>query len=401
MNASWPAVRLRTVMEVDLDAVTVSSSENYSMVGVYSFGRGLFRKEPVSGGNTSYRTFYRLNSNHVVMSQLFGWEGALALSSEEFNGLFVSSQFPTFQCDISKLDRHFLGWLMRRPLFWKDLGTRAKGMGDRRRTLNPNSLLDAEIVLPPLSEQRRIVTRIEELASKIEEARLLREQSRKELGLVEQAYLAFEYDRLASHFHLTELGDLLVEANYGTSEKSFSERTVDMMPVLRIPNVASELVNLTDLKFGLLPTTAKGRVLVDEGDILIVRTNGSSDLVGRCAVVPMLPEPMAFASYLIRLKCDEQKVQPEFLQIMLKHLRTAGFLIDFARTTAGQYNVSLGRLRLAKVPLPPLERQRSVLQRVKALQNKVISLRDIEQQSRLELAALLPSVLDKAFRGEL
>ncbi|MFZ4398124.1 MAG: hypothetical protein ACOYOU_21125, partial [Kiritimatiellia bacterium] len=92
------------VAKLDLDKVPVDSSQTYPMVGVYSFGRGLFHREPVEGGQTSYKVFYRLKAEHVVMSQLFGWEGAVALSSEDFAGHYVSPQFPTFSCDFSKLD---------------------------------------------------------------------------------------------------------------------------------------------------------------------------------------------------------------------------------------------------------------------------------------------------------
>jgi type I restriction enzyme S subunit len=122
------------------------------------------------------------------MSQLFGWEGALALGSEKFAGMYLSPQFPTFLCEATKLDRAFLGWLMRRPTFWADLGSRASGMGDRRRTLTPDALFKCEIPLPPLSDQRRIVARLEELGAQIEEACRLRKEALKGAeGLFEQA----------------------------------------------------------------------------------------------------------------------------------------------------------------------------------------------------------------------
>ena len=161
MNSPWPMVKLGNVLRLDLDRVPVDAATSYPMVGVLSFGRGLFDREPIENGKTSYRVFYRLKAKHVVMSQLFGWEGALALSSEGFEGKFLSPQFPTFLCDPVRLDRQFLGWLMRRPAFWKELGSRASGMGDRRRTLNPDALFASEIPLPSLAEQRRIVARIE------------------------------------------------------------------------------------------------------------------------------------------------------------------------------------------------------------------------------------------------
>src|SRR5947208_12208708 len=114
------------------------------------------------------------------MSQLFGWEGALALSERKLAGKFLSPQFPTFLCDATKLDRTFLGWFMRRPAFWEELGSRASGMGDRRRTLTPDALFKCAIPLPPLAQQRHLVARIEELAAQIHEARTLRHQAAEE-----------------------------------------------------------------------------------------------------------------------------------------------------------------------------------------------------------------------------
>src|SRR5258708_26715619 len=98
------------------------------------------------------------------------------------------------------------------------------------------------------------------------------------------------------------------------------------MPVLRIPNVATELINQDGLKYAVLADSELRQVQVREGDILIVRTNGSADLVGRCAVASSLAEPTAFASYLIRLRAAPERAHADYLQLMLKHLRTNGTL---------------------------------------------------------------------------
>jgi type I restriction enzyme S subunit len=93
MSTTWPTVGLGEVLHLDLDRVPVDPSATYPMVGVLSFGRGLFEREAIENGGTSYRVFYRLKPQHVVMSQLFGWEGALALSSAYFAGKFLSLSF--------------------------------------------------------------------------------------------------------------------------------------------------------------------------------------------------------------------------------------------------------------------------------------------------------------------
>ncbi len=131
-----------------------------------------------------------------------------------------------------------------------------------------------------------------------------------------------------------------------------------------------------------------------------MRTNGSLELVGRSAVVDELPEPMAFASYMIRLRFDTAAIYPAYAQKMLRHLRVSGQLIDFARTTAGQYNVSLGRLRSAEIPVPPLAEQRTIVAHIDELQGVIDTLRAYQSGTSEELDALMPSILDKAFRGE-
>jgi type I restriction enzyme S subunit len=163
----WPVIKLGNVLRLDCEKEPIDPSRSYEMAGVLSFGKGLFKRETIENGNTSYKYFLRLKANHIVMSQLFGWEGALALSTPEFEGCFVSPQFPTFLCDESQVKKEFLGWLMKQPCFWDDLGSRTKGMGDRRRTLNPEALFACQIPLPSLDEQRAIVARLDAVAEKV------------------------------------------------------------------------------------------------------------------------------------------------------------------------------------------------------------------------------------------
>lgn len=224
--------------------------------------------------------------------------------------------------------------------------------------------------------------------------------SSEEVEALPNSELTAIFKALLEQNDACQLDKLLLEAGYGTSTKCEYERLENSVPVLRIPNVASERVNFDDVKYGTLTNAELDRVLVTEGDVIVVRTNGSADLVGRCAVVPTLSEPTAFASYLIRLRCDRQIVDSDYLQLMFKHLRTAGTLFDFARTTAGQYNVSLGRLRAAQIPIPPLPEQRRIVAYLDNLQTKIDALKQMQAETAAELNALMPSILDKAFKGE-
>ena len=252
-----------------------------------------------------------------------------------------------------------------------------------------------------IKHQQRIVARIEAMAGRIAEAKRLREEAEAEGTALQSSELQNRVNALAKRYPIRQLSDLVVEAGYGTSVKCDTERAAGSIPVLRIPNVASERINFDDMKFGVIEGNRLSPVLVQLNDILVVRTNGSADLVGRTAVVSKINEPTAFASYLIRLRGDQALVDPHYFQLVLRHLRLNGDLFDLARTTAGQYNVSLGRLNAARVPVPPLSEQRRIVAQLDALQAKVEALRGLQTETAAELDTLLPAVLDRAFKGEL
>lgn len=194
MNDHRSLVPLSKLLRLDLDRVAIDASETYPMVGILSFGRGLFRREAVPGHGTSYKFFYRLRPGQVVLSQLFGWEGAVAFCPEEFSGMFVSPQFPTFCSDSNVVDSKFLAILLNRRVLWEQLERKAKGMGDRRRTVSASAFLECLVPLPPLSEQVRIATFSIGLASLLGEA----EVELKRIASIHSALIEKELQSLRS-----------------------------------------------------------------------------------------------------------------------------------------------------------------------------------------------------------
>ena len=395
---NWPIVKIGEVLSLDLDRVEIDPTISYPMVGVYSFGRGLFDREPVHGGNTSYKNFYRLRPDHIVMSQLFGWEGALALSSAEFSGKFVSPQFPTFVANEEKLDRRYLGWYIRRPPFWEELGTRTRGMGDRRRTLNPEALLSCEIPLPPLSEQQRIVAKIEQLAAKIEEAHGLRHYSSTESQSIIGNVVRDTFTKLPDkNWRSGRLGDYVIDCCYGTSEKTFDEPIGT--PILRMGNIQNGALDTRDLKYLHIVKKDRDKWILHHQDIIVNRTN-SAELVGKCAIFD-LEGDWGFASYLIRLRLDLNRADARLVARYINSPIGREYMFRERKQMTGQANVNSKKLNSLPVNLPPLDEQRRIVAYLDGLQAQVDRLKALQAQTAAELEALLPSILDKAFKGEL
>ena len=389
MTKSWPTVQLGEVLSLDLDRVAVDAAISYPMVGVLSFGRGLFDREAIENGKTSYRQFYRLKPEHVVMSQLFGWEGALALSSEKFAGKFLSPQFPTFLCDEKKLDREFLGWLMRRPVFWDDLGSRASGMGDRRRTLNPAALFRCEIPLPPLSEQGRVVARIEELGAQIEEAKRLRRETSEEVGGL-----------IAS-----KLLDTIRGCDQRVRPVPFNEVAIlERRPVKVEWDKSYEEIGVYCFCRGIFHKPP--RTGVEVGDKALYKIHAGDFILqitfaweGAVALAEERDDGLFGSVRYLTFRANEELCSVRYLYTYMKTARAIRELARISPGSAGRNRVlSVKRLGEILVPIVPLGEQRWLTNELMA---EVAALKQLQEETSKELDALLPSILDKAFKGEL
>jgi type I restriction enzyme S subunit len=372
----------------------------YRTIGCHLYGGGVYGRETRTGTQIKASRMFAIEKDDFVINRIWAQKGSAGIVPESLAGAVVTQDFPVWVLDPRKAFPAYVGWYLKTHSFWEECRRHSHGTSGRER-LSPKELPNVTFPLPSLKEQCRIVARIEELAALIEEARALRAKAREEAEALPNSKLASTFERLAKRDGTHKVGELILDAGYGTSTKCSYERVGGAVPVLRIPNVISEHISFNDMKYGVLGEAELRRVLVTEGDILVVRTCGSADLVGRCAVMPTVSEPTAFASYLIRLRCDTTVVSSDYLRLMLTHLRIDRKLFDLARTTAGQYNVSLGRLRTAEVPIPPISEQNHIVAYLDDLQAQMDELTALQDAAQAELDALLPSVLDRAFKGEL
>jgi type I restriction enzyme S subunit len=152
-------------------------------------------------------------------------------------------------------------------------------------------------------------------------------------------------------------------SGYGTSVKCTYEAKGPA--VLRIPNIRHRTLDFSDLKFATNVRDLRDEDFVAPGDFLLIRTNGSKDIIGRAAVVNTRPNTeCSFASYLIRFRLIEKEEIWNWVTLAWDSPFMRIGIEGKAVTTAGQYNLSLTRLNGMAIPLPPLVEQRQIIQEV-------------------------------------
>src|SRR5271166_2030853 len=88
---------------------------------------------------------------------------AIAVVAPAMDGFCVSPEFPTFTVHNDGVERDFLGLVVTAPPFWSQLKGASKGIGARRERVNAAKLLEREIEVPPLNEQRAVLRSIASL----------------------------------------------------------------------------------------------------------------------------------------------------------------------------------------------------------------------------------------------
>jgi type I restriction enzyme, S subunit len=150
-------VRLGDALELCEQSEAVTPTGIYPQVGVRGFGGGLFAKAAIAGTETTYKSFNRLYTGAILLSQVKGWEGAIARCPADLADRFVSPEYRTFKCKPDCASDEYFGELVRTEWFWSRLQDATRGVGARRERTRPEQFLDITIPLPHLNDQIRIV----------------------------------------------------------------------------------------------------------------------------------------------------------------------------------------------------------------------------------------------------
>ena len=351
---------------------------SYPIAGVFGFGRGMISRPAVLGSEISATQLFQIKSGQLIYSKLKAFEGAFAITAEPDHGRFVSSEFPTFDIDTTRVHSSYIAWYFRRPSFWRDIRGQSTGTVNRRERLHPDQLLRHEVALPPLDEQRRIVDLLERAAG----IRRLREQALAKARAIVPALFLDMFGDPASNpkrWPVTRLGSVatrMSDGPFGSNLKT-EHYAQEGIRVWRLQNIGvgfpieKDRAHISEAHFARLK---KHECL--PGDV-IIGTLGEPNL--RAFI-----QPGTIPLALNKADCVQFRPNPgvchaEFICWLLNMPGTLR-LAQSQITGQTRARLSMGRLREVHVPVPPLDEQHRFAERV-------IDLRSIIAQQERSLAA--------------
>jgi len=376
--------------------VRLSPECTYRLVGAHWYAKGLYVKEQKCGGEIQAKTLFQINEGDFIYNRLFAWKGSFAVASKEVDGCFVSNEFPCF-APLDAVDPKFLWLYFSRSSAWSEaLGLSSGSTPTSRNRLKEDQFLNMEVRLPPLDEQRRIVSRIEELAAKIDQAKRLRaEIQENELPYLRDTLVSQQFARLDDSVNLEEVCTLITDGTHQTPryvDGGFTFLSArNIKPFKFMPEVHRK-VSFEDYR------SCHIRAQPARGDVLLTRVGAG---IGEAAVVD---RDLDFAFYvsLALIRPRPGVLVPEYLVHWLNS--PSGRAQSRGQTLGKGYsqgNLNLKLLRQFKLPLPSVADQCCIVARLSELETKLAETRRLQSETGAELDALMPSILSKAFLGEL
>lgn len=260
-------------------------------------------------------------------------------------------------------------------------------------SINKAQIEAIKIPLPPLSEQHRIVSILDESFSAIVRAKANAEQNLKNTKELFESYLKSMFENKGEGWEdksLKELTTLLGDGLHGTPKYTIEGDYY--------------FINGNNLSNGVVEFKENTkRVSIDEYNkhkkkltnrTVFVSINGT---LGNVAFYNGEKIILGKSACYFNLK---EGVDKNFI----KYVLSSPYFLNYAHkeaTGATIKNVSLKTMREFIVPLPSLKEQQAIVHKFDALSTETKRLEGIYQQKLNNLEELKKSLLDKAFKGEL
>ena len=266
--------------------------------------------------------------------------------------------------------------------------------------IRPHHVLQYQIPVPPLPEQRRIVARIDELAARVHEARSLRWEAAKEA----EAFLASASNQLFTgkgvelwpSRSLEEVAEIRSGVTLG---RTLRGRTI-RLPYLRVANVQDGRLDLSKIKEVEVLESEAEKWKLRAGDLLLTE-GGDWDKLGRGTIWRDEIADCIHQNHIFRVRTHGNEFIPEFLAALIASPVGKAYFQDASKQTTNLASINQRQLKAFRVFQPSLSDQRCIVAELNSLQAQLDALKKLQAETAAEIDSLLPSILDRAFKGDL
>lgn len=341
----------------------------------------------------------------VVYSKIDVRNGAIGIVPEIYGKVAFTSEFPIYEVDTAKINSLYLQLILKTSLFNKLINSLVSGSSGRKR-VNPEGLEGLKIPMPSLAEQKKIFStwrQAEEEANKLFEKAQIATQTASDSFLssigVKKATITRRGKVFVLRFKNLVRWDFewtsRFESKKEENEKWQTKKLVSVLTlnhsgvwgkspigtndtkVLRSTNIQNNEWVWGDTASRFITESEFKKYKLEEGDIIITKSSGSKDHIGKCAYVTKEIEQMncAFSNFMQRIRFDKEVVHPFFGFLFVSNPYIRIKLLEASTTTTGLRNLKVDAINDLLVPLPPLAKQKEIVAKIEKMRAQATIMR--------------------------
>ena len=188
-----------------------------------------------------------------------------------------------------------------------------------------------------------------------------------------------------------------LEPEYQNGESSRGAGAGVEMVVLRLADISSGELSLTHTRSMILPESSVEKYRLRKNDILVIRVNGSADIVGRLVLCDNNLDAI-YCDHFIRLQFREAAIAHRYLRMLGDSPLVRNQIAKLFVSTAGQKTVNQGHIGGLRMPLPPLPEQHRIVAKVDELMALCDQMKADLREARAQQSRLADTLIGERFQ---
>jgi len=326
------------------------------------------------------------------------------------NRYIASSEWIIIRSEL--LNPAYLMYCFRSSYFRKYMLSNVSGVGGSLMRAQPKFVKEYPVPIPPIPEQKRIVDHIESLFAKLDEAKekaqaIVDGFEDRKAAILHQAFTGklTEKWRLTHHILFSSWETETIASRFeivgGIQKTPARVPKKNPIPYITVANVYRNAIDLSEIRYFEVNDEEIAKLRLKEKDILIVEGNGSGNEIGRCAMWHNELPLCIHQNHIIRARVLDEQTVPEYVLYFLNSDDGMRIIREKAVTTAGLYNLSVGKIKSIIAPFPKKEEQEEIVHILDSLINGEYAVKEAAENTLVAIDNMKKAILAQAFRGEL
>lgn len=272
-----------------------------------------------------------------------------------------------------------------------------KGMGGAQSNISQTILKQLLVPYPvSMNAQMDIVSRIEELFSKLDKGVETLQTIKQQLAVYRQAVYSSNFNKIGDFRPIVDF----FEISGGLTKNSKRQELPQQVPYLRVANVYYNCLELDVIKTIGVTEKELQKCSLKTSDLLFVEGNGSKSQIGRVAMWDGSIETCVHQNHLIRGRANG-KILPKYALYYLISQEGRKQIVDIAKSTSGLYTLSINKVKNLQIPFCSRPEQETILNEIEARLSVCDSIEQTVDEALAQADAMRQSILKQAFEGEI